>query len=164
MKIITPNFLTFPNIYLESHWSKKISHSTHMIIYDVIIECHSKMRNMIFAEYHDCAKLFAENCWGWCMEWIFASIVLLTSAFSVSWQCHKMLHSWFDPKKCWCQQKSGGLGKNNDKEEDYIGYTIIVSSLQKLQLILSPHAIFSPILWFLPKKRKCWKNNDVSTI
>ena len=77
-----------------------------------------------------------------------------------------MLQSWFDPKKCWYQTKSGGLGTSNDKEEDYVGYTTIVPSLQEIATDFLPiYAIFSPILWFFAQKNKsAEKNADISTI
>ena len=43
---------------------KRFFHTTHVTIYDVIIECHSKMKNMTFAEYQDYVKYFAGNCQG----------------------------------------------------------------------------------------------------
>ena len=80
-----------------------------------------------------------------------------------------MLQSWFDPKKCWYQQKFGGLGKDNNKEDDYIGYPIIVLPLQEIVTDFVPiYAFFPPILWYFVQKaksaEKCWRKHNLARI
>ena len=87
----TNTLITHPlNVFLRlPHFMKNIFHSTHEIIYDVIIECHSKMKNMTFAEYQDCAKLFAGNCQGWCVGWIFTSFAYFQAdLWHFCWHLH----------------------------------------------------------------------------
>ena len=82
-------------------------------------------------------------------------IFLLISAFPVCWWRHKTLQSWFDPKKCWYQQKSGELGKNNNKEEDYVGYPIIGPPLQEIVTDFVPiYAFFRLFYDFFVQKAK----------